>query len=65
MRKPSGIAATPYARTLARERGIDIASVTPTGRHNEVLARDVAGARAQTCRVTPLARRMAQATWAR
>jgi len=35
------IRATPYARTLAKERNIDLATVTPMGKHGEIKAADV------------------------
>ncbi len=41
------VAATPLARTLARESGIDIGSVKPTGSRGQVMARDVRGAHRQ------------------
>jgi pyruvate dehydrogenase E2 component (dihydrolipoamide acetyltransferase) len=43
-RRSDGIAATPLARRLAADRGIDIAEVVGTGPHGRVVARDVAGA---------------------
>jgi pyruvate dehydrogenase E2 component (dihydrolipoamide acetyltransferase) len=43
-RHSDGIAATPLARRLAADRGIDIAEVVGTGPHGRVVARDVAGA---------------------
>ncbi len=45
------IAATPYAKTLAAQNGVELASVTATGRHGEITAADV--------KATPLAGRMA------
>lgn len=58
--------ATPYARTLANEHGIDLHSVLPTGAAGEVKARDVLalikqGAGTANIAATPLARRMAKA----
>lgn len=47
------VAATPYARSLAGQQGIDLSGVTPTGKHGEVTGADV--------KATPVAERMAQA----
>jgi pyruvate dehydrogenase E2 component (dihydrolipoamide acetyltransferase) len=38
---PGKVAATPAARRLAAEQGIDIASLTPSGSHGELRARDI------------------------
>jgi pyruvate dehydrogenase E2 component (dihydrolipoamide acetyltransferase) len=46
-------AATPYARKLAKEKGIDLSRVTPSGLHGEVVSGDILS-------VTPLARRIAE-----
>ncbi|MCP4626384.1 MAG: 2-oxo acid dehydrogenase subunit E2 [bacterium] len=58
--QPAGdkVAATPLARRLALEKGVDLKSVTPTGSSGEVKARDIAAAK--TIKATPLARKMAQ-----
>ena len=37
----SGIPATPYAKKLAKDNGIDLKEVVPTGRHGEIRAIDV------------------------
>lgn len=50
-------AATPYARALARERGIPLSSLTPTGPHGEIRGRDVEAA--APVKATPLAAHMA------
>ena len=47
------ISATPYARKLAFDSGIDLATVKPTGVHGEIIGADV--------KVTPVAARMAEA----
>lgn len=46
------VAATPYARKLAADEGIDLAGVTPGGAHGEVVGADV--------KASSLARRMAE-----
>ena len=56
----SGIAATPYAKRLAFERGIDLASVVPSGRHGEIVAADVENAGNAVPRASALAKRIAQ-----
>lgn len=45
-----GRAVTPLARRLAAERGIDLASVTPSGPHGRIVARDVEAALARSAR---------------
>ena len=52
------IRATPYARTLAKERNIDLATVTPMGKHGEIKAADVLNAKAVSP-ATLLAQRIA------
>jgi pyruvate dehydrogenase E2 component (dihydrolipoamide acetyltransferase) len=52
--------ATPAARTLAKERGIDLSSVSPGGKSGEIRRADVAAA-GSAVKATPLARRMAEA----
>ncbi|HUZ17461.1 MAG TPA: dihydrolipoamide acetyltransferase family protein [Spirochaetia bacterium] len=56
------VAATPRARTLARERGVNLASVVPSGGHGEVKARDVDSASPADASVkaSPLARAVAE-----
>ena len=41
-----GIAATPMAKRLAAEKGIDLASIKPSGKHGEIVAADVEGGKA-------------------
>ena len=53
----SKIAATPRARKLAAERGVELNNLTPSGSCGEIKARDVA--RAEAVPATPLARKMA------
>lgn len=55
------VAATPYARRLARERGVDLSRLTGSGSYGEVRAADVLAAASAKKRITPLARRMAEA----
>jgi pyruvate dehydrogenase E2 component (dihydrolipoamide acetyltransferase) len=51
------IRATPAARALAQEKGIDLASLAPGGKSGEIRRADVEGASGSNA--TPLARRMA------
>ena len=51
------IPATPAARRIANERGLDLSGVTPSGSLGQILARDVRSA--ATVRITPLARAVA------
>ena len=53
------IPSTPKAKAAARERGVDLGLVAPTGRHGEVVASDVMSARLNKHAATPLAMRMA------
>ena len=55
-----GIAATPYARRLAFERGIDLASILPSGRHGEIVAADVENAGSAMPKISALAKRIAE-----
>jgi pyruvate dehydrogenase E2 component (dihydrolipoamide acetyltransferase) len=58
-RLPGGRTATPLARRLAAEGGIDLAKISPSGPHGRIFARDVeAAARAAA---PPLATRIAPA----
>ncbi len=52
------VAATPFARKLARERDIDLDTVMPSGTHGEVRGRDVEKAVSEP-KATPLAKAMA------
>ncbi|MGD8293618.1 MAG: 2-oxo acid dehydrogenase subunit E2, partial [Desulfobacterales bacterium] len=52
------IAATPLARKLAAEKGIDLSTIAPSGSFGEVKARDVENTEA--VRATPLARKIAR-----
>lgn len=52
------IAATPLARTLARERGIHLGTLKATGKYGEIRARDVS--LMQSAPITPLAKRIAE-----
>lgn len=55
-----GVAATPYAKRLAFERGIDLASLVPSGKHGEIVAADVENARFAMPKASALAKRIAQ-----
>ncbi|OVE81733.1 hypothetical protein BVY04_02775 [bacterium M21] len=57
-RRDGKLASTPAAKRLAQENGIDLATVTPTGKHGEIIAADVQGSKVSA---TPLARKMAAA----
>ncbi|MDF2948197.1 MAG: PdhC [Sedimentibacter sp.] len=58
----SYIKATPYAKKLAEERGIDINNVTATGYRGTIVANDVENAEINEIKikVTPTARKMAE-----
>ena len=47
--------ATPYAKKLAREQGVALSGVTPSGRHGEIIGADIERA----AHITPLAQRIA------
>lgn len=53
------VAATPYARKLAKDHDLDLHAVVPSGRHGEVRGRDVEAALEAAPKATPLARAMA------
>ena len=55
-----GIASTPYAKLLAFERGIDLASLSPSGKHGEIIAADVENAHFAMPKASALAKRIAQ-----
>lgn len=55
----NAIPATPYAKKLASDNGIDLADVQPTGRYGEIRAIDVENAVNAQPKATPLARAMA------
>jgi len=50
-------AATPLAKTIAKNRGIALEMITPTGKRGQILARDVEAVKQAAA--TPLARRIA------
>ncbi|MDR2181898.1 MAG: 2-oxo acid dehydrogenase subunit E2, partial [Treponema sp.] len=56
----AGIRATPAARSLAKERGIDLASLAAGGRYGEIRRADVESV-APAASATPLAKRIAAA----
>jgi pyruvate dehydrogenase E2 component (dihydrolipoamide acetyltransferase) len=51
------IASTPAAKRAASEKGVDLSTVTPTGKHGEIREADVL---ASVSKATPLASRMAE-----
>ncbi len=53
------VAATPYARKLANDNGVDLHEVAPSGRHGEVKGRDVEEYMNAAPKATPLAKAMA------
>ncbi len=53
----SRVPATPSAKRIAAKKGVDLRTVTPTGQHGEVRARDVENI--GTVSATPLARKIA------
>lgn len=57
------VRATPGARQLAREAGVDPEGITPTGKHGTLTRGDVAAAasRGARLRISPVARRRAEA----
>ncbi|MDO4312196.1 MAG: dihydrolipoamide acetyltransferase family protein [Eubacteriales bacterium] len=55
----TAIPATPYAKKIAADNGIDLAEVQPTGRYGEIRAIDVENAIHAQPKATPLARAMA------
>lgn len=55
-----GLRATPYARHLAKERGLDLAVIPAGGKHGEITGADVLCAN-KLPQATPLAKRMADA----
>ena len=60
-RLAGGITVTPLARRLAGEGGIDVSSITGSGPHGRIVARDVEGARVARL-TTPAVSRRAAAT---
>lgn len=56
----SQIWATPLARKIIKERGIDIAAVVPTGKNGEIKARDAL--KTASVKTTPIAKKLA-AQW--
>ncbi len=54
-RAAGDVKATPYARTLAKENGVALGAVTPTGANGVIKARDISAAP----KATPLAQRIA------
>jgi pyruvate dehydrogenase E2 component (dihydrolipoamide acetyltransferase) len=55
------IRATPAARALAREKGIDLAAVSPGGKYSEITRADIESALKSASAATPLAKRIAGA----
>ena len=56
-----GLRATPAARALAKEKGLDLAAIVPGGKYNEITRADVESALQSAPVATPLARRIARA----
>ena len=56
-KKDGVILATPYAKKLAADKGVDLAVVTPTGKHGEIVAADIENAP----KATPVAKNIAAA----
>jgi pyruvate dehydrogenase E2 component (dihydrolipoyllysine-residue acetyltransferase) len=52
-RLPGGTRVTPLARRLAAEGGIDLGTISPSGPHGRIVARDVEAARAVSARAAP------------
>lgn len=50
---------SPRARRLAHKKGVDLATVTPTGPNGRIIERDVEAALKQQPAITPVARQMA------
>ena len=59
MVKGSGVAATPYAKRLAFERGVDLTQIAPSGKHGEVTGSDVEAGRSAEPKASALAKRIA------
>jgi pyruvate dehydrogenase E2 component (dihydrolipoamide acetyltransferase) len=63
LKRPSGrIFASPRARKLARERGVDLAQVAGTGPNGRIVERDVVAYLEARPEATPVARRLAERT---
>jgi pyruvate dehydrogenase E2 component (dihydrolipoamide acetyltransferase) len=54
-RLPGGRSVTPLARRLAAEGSIDLGTISPSGPHGRIVARDVEAARAVAARAAPVA----------
>ena len=60
LKRPSGrLFASPRARKLARERGVDLARVTGTGPNGRIVERDIVAYLETLPQATPVARRLA------
>ncbi|MCF0145279.1 MAG: 2-oxo acid dehydrogenase subunit E2, partial [Eubacterium sp.] len=57
--KGEGIAATPMAKRLAKEAGLSLADIQPTGKHGEIVAADVEAAQNAKPKASMLAARIA------
>lgn len=55
-----GIPATPYAKMLAKQNGIDLTTIVPSGAHGEIKAKDILENALAVPRATRLARRIAK-----
>jgi len=56
---PTRLFATPRARKLAEEEGVDLAKIVGTGQGGRIVEKDVAAYLAAALKVTPVARRLA------
>lgn len=57
---PSRLFATPRARKLAEEEGVDLTKIVGTGQGGRIVEKDVAAYLAAALKVTPVARRLAE-----
>lgn len=57
---PGRLFATPRARKLAEEEGVDLAKIVGTGQGGRIVEKDVAAYLAAALKVTPVARRLAE-----
>jgi pyruvate dehydrogenase E2 component (dihydrolipoamide acetyltransferase) len=57
---PTRLFATPRARKLAEEKGVDLTEIIGSGQEGRIVERDVAAYLAAALKVTPVARRLAE-----
>lgn len=60
MHNKTSVAATPMAKRLAREAGIDLSSVIPSGKHGEIVAADIEKTEHAGSKISMLAARIAK-----